>query len=896
MTLLVGCREDFMPNPVPDPGTEVCFSANLTDADKRTRTYYAGEIKEGEGDDIVTKWTIKWNDASSPYGYDQIYVYAPDAMAGRNQARFQVIPASSDNTETGDGTATGTTSNDGSVGSVIRIGDTGIQWGESATKFYGFYPGKESFNPTIDADGNIELTMPGEQIARVPSDMATEVEAHKTTDSHNYQISGDMSCCLMAAATDAISPSDNPIKLSFKPLSTVLDITIRGPQTNNTTNPVNVTSVRISSKESQITGKFSYNFDTGIVTCKASTEDIDKDRSIMISTLYQSADGVYRGIPLYNTQTLNLQAFLIPNTNIQTLTVSVYTADGSVWNKDLVVNQADHALAQRKINQVMLPQLRTEEAMLDFSSWISQLDPRIYISDLSIPGSCLSFNYSNAVGSAASGSGSMVQSGVANDGDLDAQFNSGIRVFQAHCWYDSTTKTDFPGLDCQAINIVDTGGNPIMFKGSKMTLYALLTRLQELMEQYHGDEFCVLMLSDYAPTNEATAAGYQEFHKSIGQISDYLANTKKILPADKVTDKTTIEDVKDKVILKMNLNAALLAATIEGIQAGVTGATVQNFNISVQKLQSWNLLDKGNALFTAYTRAALERCQYAPMYYGDDSNTIFGTFDYTPATTENYFESWAYHARWKVAPNPTPNGVQGFAYQVAKKFTDTAEPHYRLAGDIVTAGFNYEDEPNDLDSSQLYYIYSEQANPGASSDNYDYAFDAITELAGIIDNKYKTGFTNKYFMMYLGGAGGSDKTVAEVTTGLNNEWLGENCLGLLRIKEGVTYTKVNYPDSDGYYEYMSSTENGNYVNFGWVLVNNVSLSYVQNPRLTTDKACWSSANVIRAVIGNNGQQNLLLQRDFNKQLGTETTTVNKASQAIANKVTNGGSLFKSRRR
>lgn len=691
-----GCTDDFNnKTPLPE-GTEIQFGAALSDVDG-TRTYYGPEVTVGN----QTVWPIYWNYEGKR---DEIYIYSPQAAAGRNQAKYQVNPDGNDQK---------------SASNIKRLGDVGIQTGNATSNTYDFYALYPASAVTAEANGGVETptfhaTLSGSQSVTFNGTEGnpTTVIPAPATGNIAYLTKPDMTGCLMTAVNaDVALEEGKSVNLQFKPFSTVLDITIPGPTDNNTiTNQAtaSITSVEVEAN-APISGDFAYNFKTREFTFGANASS-----TILVNTKGTDAEGNELGIPLQNENTLNLQAFMIPNPAVTTLKVKVYTSDSQVWTKTLNVTPNNYKPTQ--IHKVVLPKLSFAEATFDYSVWLSQLDPRIYISEISLPGSCLSFN------TTANGmTGNMQTQSL----DLAAQFNAGVRVFQAHCWIvDGTSSVDGGPT---RINLTTSNGGD-----AKKALYDVLTELQKEMEENHGNEFCVLMLSDYKI--EGTKYSFADFYSRFKAITDRLAAEG--LLADNVTPNTTIADVKGKIILKLQTNATVDGSGSDGV------------NNTLSKIQSWSALNGSKALFNWFNTDAQTRLFYAPLQFGG-----VGSFQFTPGEATY---NWGIPTGYK-KPVITSYSA-GIAYDAALKVINTTTN----IGAIVSVGnANCTTKPTSLDNATtMWYMYSEQANPSSTVLNTN-----IKNVVKSINDTYSQTAHNKFYMTYCGGTGDSS-----VTTNGRNYW------------------------------------------------------------------------------------------------------------------------------
>lgn len=695
LALLVGlsaCKDDDIVKGSPaDKGQEVNFGAQLETS--KSRTYY-GE-KNGNA------FPIYWNDEAK--GFDKIFISAPKALSGRNQAYYTVRPTTADQTE---------------PAAVVKIGDTGIQWGTEPTKFYGFYPGNENFKLSAN-DNTITATLPGDQTIGFGYKLD-----NVTTNGYQFETKPDMSCVMMVAQTqEAINPTTDAVSLQFQPLSTVIDVTVCGPTEGNTTNPYRVTSVSVVSEDHQICGKFTYDYDKKEIVALDPTPG---DSMITVRTMGMDSQGNYVGVPLYTGQTLNVKISMLPIAANSKLKVQVTTADSKIWTKNL--NTAN--LAAGQISPVTLPKLIAAEAKLDYSRWISQLDPRIYISEVSLPGSALAFNID---GKMADGNANQ----CTQFGTLDEQFKAGIRAFQGHFWM-------IPGespIDHKEGKFVLTTSNG---NNTGITLMYACERLQQEMEKSHSHGFCVLLLSDYSISG--TSYSMAEVYSRFQDVTAELQN-RKILAPD-ITPTTTLAEVRGKIILKMQLNGSAIPNG-NGLQTNP-----DRTNIALTNLQTaWSDLaisggEQTKALFNIWDTEAGSAVFYSPMTFGK-----IGSYTFTDASRVLGWGGYTY------TPAVITEITPGVAVEGAKIWA-------KNAGATNYGSMNATTRPDMSDGNKMWFIYSEQAQAGS---NLSQCQTNITNMVSAIQSTYTGQLYNKFYMTYVGGAGSNYGQT--VKNSLNETWL-----------------------------------------------------------------------------------------------------------------------------
>lgn len=764
------------------PGTEIAFGAKLV-SDTKTRTCYDDEdIENAE----ATQWRIFWNYSDNSDDLDQIFIYSPQGCNGRNQAKYTVRP---------------TEPNMATAADITKIGDFGVQSSTETTyDFYGLYPASAVNG---EADNHIiQGHLPYQQsvsFAGTKEDASATMPDKPTPGSHYYLTKPDMNYCLMTAANTGVTLSaDTPVKLQFKPFSTVLDITVNGPVTTNIVDECLVTSVMVIAN-APIAGDFSYDFKATDPQEAFKAGDNAKD-SIEISTLSYDQDGNLVGIPMANGNTLRLQAFLLPNPDVTDIKIKVFTSDAQTWTQTLKLTHNDTPIFRpSQIHKVELPMLNVEEGEFDYSHWISQLDPRIYLSEVSLPGSTSSFSWKE-------GTENTMQTI-----DTRKQFQAGIRVFRGHIWlYDMVSTID---------NMSPAFGINVNGQTYVRPLAEVIRILYEEMQLHHPDEFCVLMIADYKQNNKTdtpisnTNSPWNNdngnlFYQRFKVIMERMAELGYI--PDHIDANTTIGDVKGKIIVKLQLNGngeqdALFISTQTGEAAGT-----DNVNKLLAKIQGWNNVDESKALMNWWTARNGEELFYAPMTFGK-----VGSFEYT---------NFSYGSRGRGTITLGKEGLSSTAANLINTTADTYLSNWR-ANCSTTA----KPENGDLNNvSNMWYIYGAQANP-SNNTQWNNAQNLANKAISAINDTYDADSHNKFYMTYLGGAG-TGITNTDATKKLVENWNKER-------------EKLN---TNGYKPY------------GWVLFNNIpDVEKTETELSETEKLVQKG---IKTVISRNNDVNYKLKR------------------------------------
>lgn len=667
-------------------GSEIHFGATLPD-DVRSRTYY--------GEEADNKWPIYW----SYLEQDEIFIYSPQAMAGRNQATYRVLANVAETAQAVD---------------IEKTGDAGIQTGSDPDALYKFY----AVYPASAVSGSAtETAITGSLSGSQTVTLASSTEG-------KYVMSPDMKNCLMIGTEGSdggIKMTGEKVPISFKPFATTLDITVNGPKTNSGSigvNGVTVTSVVVTSTN-PIVGDFTYDPSTGTTTI--GTETGAKTLNIPV----HGADD--RGVTLKEGETLNLQAFILPNANVNDLKIQVVSETAQTWTKTLTVGTGD--VAKSNVLKVSLPKLDGDQVGFDYSIWLSQMNDQTYIADISLPGAALFVNTSNNI------TGNNSSQYITQSLDLEGLFNAGIRVFQAHIQMDKST-TSAAGDGGYAFKFSTSNGTLV-----NLTLFDVLTQLSELMASSHADEFCVLVLSDYG---YGTNVSSDEFYSRLRDVTNYEP-FKNMLITD-FSEETTIADAKGKIIIKYQLNTK-------------SGAEEPDANVNT--VNSWLPLNGSQILLNLFTGDAGANVLYSPMTYGQVGSEITYTDSNnstrpTISSDKNTDASLMWYTASRMIASAT--------WSNSWSFSDWSNSwRWQSDGTVdMTA------QPTDL-SSGFWFIFGEQANAGS---NQTAVNTNITNAMNAIKNTWSAAHRNKYYMTYCGGAPESS-LLESMTNTFNETWLGK---------------------------------------------------------------------------------------------------------------------------
>lgn len=514
LLMLGSCSEKEIAEVPVQTGDEIHFGPSTPDK-VDTRTIYETPTQDTDGN---WYFPVHWEQN------DEIAVYCPQASQPASQlVNYKITPDSK---------------NPATSSAVTKIGDgAGLQWGSSDEhRFYGFYPasavtGKET-------DGRIEANIPVEQkVVRWESKTADD-----GTITYNGVPNTDLAYMFAYTSVKKSELVNNPdIPLKFRPLVTILEIIVNGPAENSS--PIQVSNINVTGVSGNVAlaGNFECLISDQSGTCTP-LEDGTVTNRISISCFDNDKN---QFITLKHGDKINVKAFIIPNEvsiGTRQISITVSTVNGGAKTKTL---QTDEIVAH-KVNRVSLPALTSGGT----NYWLSNLDPNIYLSELSLPGSKLSFATSE--NGAATNACFQTQT-------LETQFLDGVRAFVVQTNANTTYNRTGPWGN-YTYNVTGATVNEI-YTGE--TLETILGQLNTLLTEAQGNnktnEFAFVQItynsassSNYKPAGEAFQYWIEGIEYKLNQL--ILNGNPYNIYTDQITPDTKLGDVGGKIVLKVNYN------------------------------------------------------------------------------------------------------------------------------------------------------------------------------------------------------------------------------------------------------------------------------------------------------------------------------------------------------
>lgn len=538
----VACvEENFEPNTGnydTTPGNDIQFSAmaKVNNGNIQTKTEY--------GDVDLTKQYIEVNWSVG----DKITIASPEA-AGTNIAHYDIgFNADVEGDYSGSHAAT-----------VTKRGGVGLQWSESDKyTFFAMYPMLDTTDEDKDFNGRSELVLGDNGTPAVLNGFLPVAQNPKSisSDDTGYVVAPDMRYAYMVAYDefDRIPGEDgkvDPISLSFKSLSTVLQFELTaGSIQNQTQNQIKINSVSLlSEKGNPICGPFKYTYPNKEVPSGNAAFDLEAaggTSATSFSRLTMDFASLESDIILESGKKLDLTFFLLPivdfDKDIKDLKLQIfYEVNGTTQYMTATLGVDIDASRKYYFKNLKMKDVVTK---VEGSQWISALVEEIYISQLSIPvaGNAFASYYDD--GDNNNDSEKFFKEQVL---DYKTLWNMGVRGFEfcnSVTLSTSTSETlDNEPFVCngQALNVTDNGEN--------VTFGNALRYLESMLDMYPNEALFII-------------ATYKSFSGDKGyypdvylrQLDNFISENKDIQDRlVKLDPSSTVKNLKGKIAILIRL-------------------------------------------------------------------------------------------------------------------------------------------------------------------------------------------------------------------------------------------------------------------------------------------------------------------------------------------------------
>lgn len=524
--LFAGCSEDELTKgPGAKVGDEVQFGLSLSNLG--TRTVYGEEYRDENTK--TDKFPIYWVNG------DKVRVASPQCLSGRNSAEYQIAV---------DGATQNYATN------MTKTGDYGVQWGDAATAdFYSIYPSSASTKLEVK-NGAVETTLHVD---------ATQFASTTDKGTSYYAQPAEMGNVVMYAKSTA-SKTDPAVELRYTPFSTVLEFEINAPSTNTGSEKSEITiqSLTLTAPEgTTIAGDFGFTFPAGESTTPSITPATTGGSNDI--TLHFLNNNQYTTVLSTTKTTLKAKMCLMPISGVESILgwkIEVNTSAGTFSKtiKDTDLTDRNTALAPGMVHKIKLPKLNyaSQEWVYSLNNWIPSLPDytNIYLSELSLPGAWYT------------GSTESYQ----KNSDVPTLWDKGVRAFAVECRSYSTGEYAAPSRIC----ISGSGGKA----GDAYSDYVgwnghdaihISTLIKDICDKLASQtdvskqEYAVLVLS-YADGGDGghRDVDHDYFLNGIdNEITQSGVDRKYIFGSngETLSKNTTVDDVKGKLIIKVNMDS-----------------------------------------------------------------------------------------------------------------------------------------------------------------------------------------------------------------------------------------------------------------------------------------------------------------------------------------------------
>ena len=519
LAALSSCQEDIVEEAVipAQTGDEITFGSELDE--QLTKTIYRPLSEDG------TYYPVEWEDG------DHISIYCPEA-AQTKIVKYKITPDPS-------------TPSTSSAVTKVNPDEAGLQWGSEETHhFSAFYPGDRILG---SVEGKLRAEIP------VRQEPVRWDKDKNETGGITYTGVANTDYAFMWAYGTHDKSDGGDVALTFKPWVTILDVEINGPA--NAGESIKMSSVQIRSLSGEtLNGEFLIDFNPvedseSNYPIYEESGDPNATRSQISIQLYDdewdNQDGTKGDfITLKHGDKIVVRFYLLPkDVNYDTsgegrndLQIRVTPFNSAVLTRTLDAQEGTvhGGILAHKVNKVILPSV----SQTGPNYWMSSLDPNIYVTELSLPGSRMS-SLTEANGAST----------IYQDQTISEQFTNGVRAFYFQTAYDNDG-----GLG--VIRPVDYN---LYLAVNGRRLERLNTYIKNIADGLAAaedagktNEFAFVLLSWSSISGASNSKNWmttvEEELKEMGNDSQCRLYT------DEITPNTTIDDVKGKIIIKVNYN------------------------------------------------------------------------------------------------------------------------------------------------------------------------------------------------------------------------------------------------------------------------------------------------------------------------------------------------------
>lgn len=585
-------------------GDEITFGGTLNvekAGNAKTRTVYGDRANDANG---VNTTEIKWIEG------DKVRIYCNQAIPAKDAAGTTY--AYCDYDVYGDGLITGT---EGTLYNQKIEADkkylqrnsafaSGLQWNTGGHTFYGVYPSPVQLTTgnNDDTEAAAELKLDENVVSGyLPNTQAPY--AYFDAVGGVYTIRPAMRFAYMVATAQDVQPTSQGVTLSFKPIVTAVEVSIKN--TGDPLEKISMVTLSSGSRETPICGSFKTTINSDGTFSNNNTASTTESTYSLVSIPVHDASGA--DVTLKTNEVLTFTAFLLPDADLSKLTLTIIAGGAP---KTATLNAPTDGIlveATKKnfLTNIPLTINEEEQTNIDYSKWMEALpntegEPAVNTTlfPLSVPGaggawSGTKYNDAYSVGD------------MYREQNLDfaGLWNQGVRCFEMQ------VDDDF-NLHCNNQSITDTDGTSLTFDEA----------MGQVVTKVNGGKEFAFVIVTYSNTDGVADRNSGSYQSTLSnKINTINKNNNNIVIPWQAT--TTIEEARGHVFVISRPGSI-------GVDYGWHGLGTANANVL-------SILGWGSMPDQWYARGFGKLQNYYSDCYTETTSSAFLSTNYSWKLIEN---------------------------------------------------------------------------------------------------------------------------------------------------------------------------------------------------------------------------------------------------------------------
>lgn len=575
-------------------GDEITFGGTLNvekAGNAKTRTVYGDRANDANG---VNTTEIKWIEG------DKVRIYCNQAIPAKDAAGATY--AYCDYDVYGEGLITGTS---GTLYNQEIESDkkylqrnsafaSGLQWNTGGHTFYGVYPSPVQLTTgnNDDTEAAAELKLDGNVVSGYLPNTQAPYAYFNAVDGV-YTIRPAMRFAYMVATAQNVQPTSQGVTLSFKPIVTAVEVSIKN--TGDPLEKISMVTLSSGSRETPICGSFKTTINPDGTFSNNNTASTTESTYSLVSIPVHDASGA--DVTLNKNEVLTFTAFLLPDADLSKLTLTIIAGGAP---KTATLNAPTDGIlveATKKNFLTNIPLTIKDQTVIDFSKWMEALPDTedgvegaaaTKLSPLSVPGAGGAWS-----GTKYNDAYSVPDMYREQNLDFAGLWNQGVRCFEMQV-------DDNFNLHCNNQSITDTDGTSLTFDEA----------MDQVVKKVEGGEEFAFVIVTYSNTDGVASRNSGTFQSTLSsKINTINNNNSNIVIPWQAT--TTIEEARGHVFVISRPGSI-------GVDYGWHGLGTANANVL-------SILGWGSMPDQWYARGFGKLQNYYSDCYDTKDNTFLGT-------------------------------------------------------------------------------------------------------------------------------------------------------------------------------------------------------------------------------------------------------------------------------